>query len=300
MPPQTATPPGPAARVTQEIPESTEHPRHQAAGGGFRHLPDREPAGNGFQSAEHAATQEFPESAARRPVTESTETTEVYRGNDLAPKDSVHSVHSVHSVTKALADALPLTRPETITPEALADLAGLIERAAATRPWQRGLFALTRRLRSMADGRGEAVWTRTFRPLLDLYRAALAETGVPLTREAILSEFAGQFPKVRVAEGTDVLGTVRERMAAEPLPAAALDYGEPETRRLVHVCAILQDLAAPDRPFFLSCRTAADLMGTDAMTAARRLRLLVADNLLWLDEPGTATRAARYRCTPRM
>lgn len=228
-----------------------------------------------------------------------TESPEVYRGNDLAPKDSVYSVHSVHSVNQALADALPLLRPDTVTPEALADLATLIEHTAATRPWQRGLFTLTRRLRSMAvDPAGR--WSVALRPLLDLYRAALAKTGVSLTREAIQAECAGQWPKVRHLEGTDVLGTVRDRLDAEPLPAVALDYGEPETRRLVHVCAILQDLAAPDRPFFLSCRTAAGLIGTDHVTAAKRLCLLVADDLLSLDEPGTSTRAARYRCTPRM
>lgn len=54
---------------------------------------------------------------------------------------------------------------------------------------------------------------------------------------------------------------------------------------LVRVCRELQTDWG-DRPFFLSARTAAEILGTDAKSAWRQLLVLQFDGLIKLDEKG--------------
>lgn len=69
------------------------------------------------------------------------------------------------------------------------------------------------------------------------------------------------------------------------------DRYAPDVRRLIRVCIMLQRKADP---FFLSCRTAAAVMGTDHMTASRRLSALVDEHVLAIAEKSTPHRATRY------
>ena len=71
-------------------------------------------------------------------------------------------------------------------------------------------------------------------------------------------------------------------------------YDCPKTHRLIKLCRELQR-ASGDGPFFLSCRTAGELLGLDHNTAWRRLGMLVSDDLIQTVEPGTKTKATRYR-----
>jgi len=48
-------------------------------------------------------------------------------------------------------------------------------------------------------------------------------------------------------------------------------------------------------PFFLGCRKAGEIMGTDRDTAAKRLKMLVADGVIELVAKGTRGRASEYR-----
>ena len=85
-----------------------------------------------------------------------------------------------------------------------------------------------------------------------------------------------------------------ERADKAPLPACAEDYDAPETHRLIKLCRELQR-ASGESPFFLSCRTAGELLGLDYKTAWRRLKALCADEVIQCVKPGTQRSAARYR-----
>ena len=79
-----------------------------------------------------------------------------------------------------------------------------------------------------------------------------------------------------------------------PLPQAAMQYEDEPIRRLVALC---RELGAAGRPFYLSCRTAADLLGISHMQASRWLFLLAHDGVIvQLNKGDRAKRqAAEYR-----
>lgn len=84
--------------------------------------------------------------------------------------------------------------------------------------------------------------------------------------------------------------------AKEPPPEAAR-YVTPQTRRLVGLCRELSSLS-PDGVFYLSCRKAANVLGTaDHKAIARVMQMLVTDGvLIEVVKGGPATnKATRYR-----
>lgn len=78
----------------------------------------------------------------------------------------------------------------------------------------------------------------------------------------------------------------------------ANDYESPDTKRLIALCREMQE-STETGSFYLSCRTAGELLGIDHNTAARRFKILVADRILAVAEPGTKSRATRYRYIAR-
>ena len=76
----------------------------------------------------------------------------------------------------------------------------------------------------------------------------------------------------------------------------AMQYEQPALRRLVALCRELQS-ASGEEPFFLSIRTAAELLDVDPATAARWLRGLCTDKIIQLVERGELGKhkASRYR-----
>jgi len=108
------------------------------------------------------------------------------------------------------------------------------------------------------------------------------------------ADFVAAWPRVRFPKGQEPMTLIVQRADASPPPAVAERYDAPETRRLVAICRELQR-ASGDDPFFLSCRTAAELLGMDHATAWRRLEMLVADGVLLVVQVGTKHRATRYR-----
>jgi hypothetical protein len=94
-----------------------------------------------------------------------------------------------------------------------------------------------------------------------------------------------------------------EKVKAGPLPAAALQYDNPKFQLLVGICQELQRLAG-DQPFFLSCETAAQVLGEDsdpsAMTVWRWLGGLVRDGVLRLEKKGDRRKANEYHYLAEM
>lgn len=84
--------------------------------------------------------------------------------------------------------------------------------------------------------------------------------------------------------------------AKEP-PPEALRYLSPQTRRLVGLCRELSR-ASPDGVFYLSCRKAANALGTaDHKAVARVLQMLVTDGVLTEAVKGGphTNKASRYQ-----
>ena len=99
------------------------------------------------------------------------------------------------------------------------------------------------------------------------------------------------------------MSEIMERAKRSPPPKAAERYEQAGLWLLVSLCRELQHAAATE-PFFLSCRTAAEMLdvrnkngGFDHIKAARWLFLLVHDKVLLEVEKGDITRrrASCYR-----
>ena len=92
------------------------------------------------------------------------------------------------------------------------------------------------------------------------------------------------------------MSDVLQAATTDNLPTAARYYERQETKLLVGICRELQRRAG-EQPFFLGCRTAAELLKVEHNTAARWLRLLVLDGIIQTAEPGTIKghRATSYR-----
>ncbi len=110
------------------------------------------------------------------------------------------------------------------------------------------------------------------------------------------ANFVHAWPRVRFPRGSEPLAAVLERAKQSAPPAAALAYEDDRLRLLVAFCRELQHACA-DHPFFLSCRTAAQLVGVDHVLAWRWLGLLEHDRVLLVTQRGApgGRRATRYR-----
>lgn len=111
-------------------------------------------------------------------------------------------------------------------------------------------------------------------------------------------DFLYAWPRVRFTLGGGPMAQIFARAAENDPPAAAQRYERPELRLLVALCRELQR-ATGDGPFFLSCWTAARLLGVAHMTAWRWLCGLTADGVLVVVEKGGRAnamgKATRFR-----
>jgi hypothetical protein len=120
------------------------------------------------------------------------------------------------------------------------------------------------------------IGTKEFYPTWKDFKVAWERVQVPI-REGLLTKI------------------VREALA-NPFPTAADRYEEPEIRKLISVCAQLQN-ANGSNPFFLGCRNAAGLIGGDENQRTRwsgYLRQLCSDGVLKLHCKGSRGRASEY------
>ena len=118
-------------------------------------------------------------------------------------------------------------------------------------------------------------------------------------------DFFTCWPKVRFPKGSEPMVLILERAKQSPPPKAAERYDQAELRLLVVLCRELQQAAGVE-PFYLSCRTAAELLdvrnkqgGFDHVKAWRWLLLLAHDGIVAATEKGNQSkhRATRYRYT---
>lgn len=105
-------------------------------------------------------------------------------------------------------------------------------------------------------------------------------------------DFLRGWEKVKYPWG-ETLNDQLEGYMTDPLPVLPYKYGE-TAMRLVLICQRLQRCAG-DGPFFLSCRTAADLLKVTHSHAASIFRGLIADGVLRETSKGSGNKASRYR-----
>jgi hypothetical protein len=192
------------------------------------------------------------------------------------PIASICSVCSVSSVA--------------VTPE----IEAAIRATLPTGPGQRNrmLFIFIRRLK--ADPALRNLPPKVFRDVVRRWH----ELALPYIRSKDFSETWGDFvygwKRARFPQGVTIRNIVKD---ADPttLPAELLElYDSPHTLRLIAVCRELQR-ASGNNAFFLSVRKAAELIGTGVRSAWRQLEMLCADGVLQKVQPGSKSRATRYR-----
>jgi hypothetical protein len=110
--------------------------------------------------------------------------------------------------------------------------------------------------------------------------------------EASWVDFVNAWDRIRTLLG-EVLGPLIADLPTPPSHLIRVGYG-PLTVRLVAICMRLQQHEGRE-PFFLSCRTAGQLLETKHTFAAAILRLLVRDKVLTVVTPGRMGKATRYR-----
>lgn len=224
--------------------------------------------------------------------TESTERTELYRGNlehravreDRAPIENTAttSVHSVISVLGAL------------------DESEIVALATPTKKGQnhRRLFALARGVRGLEKQRGGELSLSELQRIFGAwYEQAEPFLSDEQSRDEYLFEFLDGLSRVKYPLGEEVLTLAWLRAQKPPRPKAAEQFEHPKIKLLVALCRELQR-AAGLGAFFLASRTVARLFHHDThTTAALWLRGLVHSKVISEVEKGgpTTNKASRYK-----
>ena len=132
------------------------------------------------------------------------------------------------------------------------------------------------------------------RPLVKLWHAQALPVIGTKPFDDTWSDFIRSWKTVKYAMGCGPMERVKERIKTADLPAIAMQYEAPETRELICLCRELQH-EQRDQPFYLACRKAGEVIGTDHVKASRLLEMLVVDGVLVVEKKGTKTKATRYR-----
>ncbi len=155
----------------------------------------------------------------------------------------------------------------------------------------RQIFTFARMLRSLPE------FARADRSVLEAAVRRWHEAALPFIAtkdfEVTWLDFRYCWKRVRVPWGYPVVEAAFAEAKNSPMPAVALRYRLEPLRLLVCLCAALQR-ACRSEPFFLSCRTAGRLLGTDHATVARWLAVLVADGVLSIEKRGGTPDKLRY------
>jgi hypothetical protein len=228
---------------------------------------------------------------------------------------SVHPSGTVYSWTVPLpAGELPLIDPgqaglsppsiqETqatqpshcLCPRISTEIENAIARTLPTGPGQRNgkIFELARALKSLVPDADRADLREIIQHWHRLATPAIRTKGFTTT----WSDFTNAWANIRVPKGA-VLSAIITRAASSPPPRAAVAYDLPAMRQLIAICAALQSYHGPGRAWPLSCRVAGEAVEVGHDTAARWLKLLVADGVLELVRragPKGSRLASEYR-----
>lgn len=207
-------------------------------------------------------------------ATERTEKTEITEQTEIT--EAIYSVGSVNSVLSvALLREIEKTLPHSEGQR------------------NRSIFSLARLLKGIpqfADAAAEQM-----EPYVrEWHRRALPVIGTKPYDETRI-DFLVSWDRVKFPPGQGPVEALMRRATLSALPAVANNYDSEGVRKLVGLCSALQ-VAAGDAVFYLSCRTAAKVLGVpNHETAWRWMMLLKHDGLLVEAEKGKQGRAARYR-----
>ena len=126
------------------------------------------------------------------------------------------------------------------------------------------------------------------------HRRALPKIGTKSFDET-WADFAYGWKRVKYPKGEGMLklATQKAMEATTPLDAEK-EYDSEETQLLVRICYELQRLQGKE-PFWLSCYSAAWILGLSHTEANKRIQMLVADEVIRVIEKNTAKRATRFR-----
>jgi hypothetical protein len=136
---------------------------------------------------------------------------------------------------------------------------------------------------------------RELRPYVESWHSqALDEISTKPFEETWI-DFLRAWPRVKFPKGEEPMATIVKNAKSSPLPPEADRFELPGLRSLVSLCQDLQR-SAGDGPFYLGCRTAAEILGTDKTTASNWLFLLRVEQIIEVVETGTwaKRRATRY------
>jgi uncharacterized CHY-type Zn-finger protein len=112
--------------------------------------------------------------------------------------------------------------------------------------------------------------------------------------EVTWQDFVYAWARVKWPKGILLGPAVQKAHEDTQNPPEAADYEDPRTRLLVRVCWQLQQVHG-DQPFYLSLRTAGELLGLSHTEASKRLEMLMADGILAIASAHTNIFATRYR-----
>ena len=226
----------------------------------------------------------------------------------LCPESSVCSVSSVSDCANAAIAKPEGLRPPThilLCPESSVcsvsdcegenDLENAILQTLPLRQGERArrLFDFARALKGMpqyADADGAAL-----EPLVrEWHRQAYPVIGTKPFEESLI-DFLKAWSKVKYPAGAGPLDALLRKARRTALPPCGQRYEQAEMQLLVKLLAEMQRVAG-DKPFFLSCRSAAKVLGVSHDTTARWLFLLVTQGVLALVTKGERSRrrAAEY------
>jgi hypothetical protein len=151
------------------------------------------------------------------------------------------------------------------------------------------LFKLARRFKKhLSDAR-----PRDLKPIVQRWHEMALPYIATKPFEDTWRDFCYGFDRVKYPEG-EIMGRVLENLPALlPNMNGVGEFGE-SGDRLLQIFLGLSALTE-DGVFFLSCRTAGELLGISHTEAARLLQAFVGRNVLKIVTPGTRRDAARYR-----
>lgn len=136
----------------------------------------------------------------------------------------------------------------------------------------------------------------SLRPIVEKWhRLALPLIGTKPFEETLI-DFLHAWPRVKYPKGSEPIATHFAAAQKAETPVEAMQFEQPALRLLVALCRQLQGVSG-EQPFFLSCRTAGNLLGVRHSQANRWLFLLSRVDLLKEVTKGTRAtgRASRYR-----
>jgi hypothetical protein len=169
-------------------------------------------------------------------------------------------------------------------------LQGIPAAAIPTGPGERNrcLFSLARHLK----GLNPEADVQSMYPAVQRWHQQYGSVIETKELEVSWADFVYSWDRIRTLPG-EVLGPLIADLPTPPSHLIREGYG-PLTVRLIAICMRLQQHEGSE-PFFLSCRTAAQLLGTKHTNAALILRLLIRDRVLTVIAAGRMGKATRYR-----